>query len=72
MALQIVYAAAIHSTSCYMNDRLQVITADTDLRLARYLGMSEGFFLGLQADHDLMKRRRMIGKDLAAIEPRAA
>lgn len=30
------------------------ITADTDLRLARYFGMSEGFFLGLQADHDLI------------------
>jgi antitoxin HigA-1 len=48
------------------------VTADTDLRLARYFGMSEGFFLGLQADHDLMERRRMIGKDLAEIAPRAA
>ena len=28
------------------------ITADTDLRLARYFGVSEGFWLGLQADHD--------------------
>ncbi len=35
-------------------------SADTDLRLARYLGMSEGFFLGLQADYDLMERRRQI------------
>jgi antitoxin HigA-1 len=25
----------------------RAITADTDLRLARYFGMSEGFFLGL-------------------------
>src|SRR4051812_3471761 len=24
------------------------VTADTDLRLARYFGLSEGFFLGLQ------------------------
>lgn len=48
------------------------VTADTDLRLARYFGMSEGFFLGLQADHDLMERRREIGKDLDGIEPRAA
>src|SRR3972149_10571801 len=29
------------------------ITADTDLRLARYFGLSEGFFLGLQTDFDL-------------------
>jgi addiction module HigA family antidote len=48
------------------------VTADTDLRLARYFGMSEGFFLGLQADHDLMERKRNIGGDLAGIEPRGA
>ena len=30
------------------------ITADTDLRLARYFGMSEGFFLGLQTDYELL------------------
>ncbi len=39
----------------------RTITADTDLRLARYFGLSEGFFLGLQADHDLMEKRREIG-----------
>ncbi len=48
------------------------VTADTDLRLARYFGLSEGFFLGLQADHDLMQRRREISEDLQAIAPRAA
>lgn len=50
----------------------RAVTADTDLRLARYFGMSEGFFLGLQADFDLLERRREIGDDLKAIEPRAA
>ena len=50
----------------------RAITADTDLRLARYFGISEGFFLGLQADYDLMARRRQIGSELSAIEPRAA
>lgn len=50
----------------------RAVTADTDLRLARYFGVSEGFFLGLQADHDLMARRRKLGKDLLAIRPRAA
>ncbi len=48
------------------------ISADTDLRLARYFGISEGFFLGLQADYDLMQRRREIAEDLAQISPRAA
>jgi antitoxin HigA-1 len=48
------------------------VTADTDLRLGRYFGLSEGFFLGLPADHDLMRRRREIGGELDRIEPRAA
>jgi len=50
----------------------RAITADTDLRLARYFGMSEGFFLGLQADFDLMQRRRAIAAELAGITPRVA
>ena len=45
------------------------ITADTDLRLARYFEVSEGFWLGLQADHDLLQRRREIDADLARIAP---
>jgi antitoxin HigA-1 len=52
--------------------RKRAITADTDLRLARYFRMSEGFFLGLQADYELMQRRRQIGDKLKAIRPRAA
>ena len=50
----------------------RAITADTDLRLARYFRMSEGFFLGLQTDYELMQRRRQIGDKLKAIRPRAA
>ena len=50
----------------------RAVTADTDLRLTRYFGLTPGFFLGLQADHDLMARRREIGPDLEAIKPRAA
>jgi antitoxin HigA-1 len=50
----------------------RAVTADTDLRLARYFGMSEGFFLGLQCDYELLQRRRQIAKELKAIKPRAA
>ena len=50
----------------------RAITADTDLRLARYFKMSEGFFLGLQTDYELMERKRQIGDQLKAIRPRAA
>ena len=36
----------------------RAITTDTDLRLARYFDMSEGFFIGLQTDYELMERKR--------------
>jgi addiction module HigA family antidote len=50
----------------------RAITADTDLRLARYFGVSDGFFLGMQADFELMEQRRKIGATLEKIRPRAA
>jgi addiction module HigA family antidote len=50
----------------------RAVTADTDLRLARYFGMSEGFFLGLQHDFELMEQKRRLGDELAKIQPRAA
>ncbi|NGN42848.1 HigA family addiction module antidote protein [Mesorhizobium sp. CGMCC 1.15528] len=49
----------------------RAVTADTDLRLARYFGMSEGFFLGLQHDFELMEQKRRLGDELAKIQPRA-
>jgi addiction module HigA family antidote len=52
--------------------RKRAVTADTDLRLARYFGLADGFFLGLQAQYDLMERRRKISAQLEKIEPRAA
>lgn len=50
----------------------RAVTADTDLRLARYFGMSEGFFLRLQADYDLEEQKRKLGAALDRIVPRAA
>jgi addiction module HigA family antidote len=68
-------ARALHISPRRINEIVlgkRSISADTDLRLARYFGLSEGFFLGLQADCDLMERRRQIHSDLDAIQPRAA
>ena len=47
------------------------ITADTALRLARYFGLTDGFWLGIQADYELMERRPLIGAELARIAPHA-
>jgi addiction module HigA family antidote len=76
MALsQSALARAIHVPPRRINEIVlgkRAVTADTDLRLARYFGLSEGFFLGLQADYDLMRRRREIARELKTIAPRAA
>jgi antitoxin HigA-1 len=50
----------------------RAITADTDLRLARYYKISEGLFLGLQADYELRMQRRALGDKFDFIKPRAA
>ena len=40
------------------------ITSDTALRLARYFGTSERFWLGLQVDFDLEEARRALSDRL--------
>ncbi len=45
------------------------VTADTDLRLTRYFGLSEGFFLRLQLEFDLRMQKQMLGKKLNTIKP---
>ena len=46
--------------------------AELDLRLARYFGVSEGFFLRLQADYELLEAKRTLNGRLDRIVPRAA
>lgn len=47
----------------------RAISADTDLRLCRYFGLTEGYWLRAQAAHDLEVARRAIKKELAKIKP---
>jgi addiction module HigA family antidote len=72
---QTAVATAIHVPPRRINEIVlgkRAITADTDLRLARYFRLSEGFFLRLQTDYELAARRRQISDQLKAIRPRAA
>ena len=48
------------------------LNGDLDLRLARYFGMSEGFFLRLQDSYELMEAKRALNGALDRIVPRAA
>ncbi len=45
----------------------RAITADTALRLARYFGSSEKFWLGLQDDYDLEEASKKMGEALDQI-----
>jgi len=48
------------------------ISADTALRLSRYFGMSDGFWLNLQGHYDLEVEKDRLGETLKGIEPLAA
>jgi antitoxin HigA-1 len=48
------------------------ITADTALRLSRYFGTSERFWLNLQTRYDLEIERDRLGAALDDIRPRSA
>jgi antitoxin HigA-1 len=43
------------------------ITGDTDLRLCKFFGLSEGYFLRLQNAYDMMEAKRRISADVAKI-----
>lgn len=45
------------------------VTADTGLRLSRFFGMTEGFWIGLQADYDAAQAKAQLGKVLREIKP---
>jgi len=47
----------------------RAITADTDLRLCRYLGLSNGYWLRAQAAYDTEVTERKLAPELARITP---
>lgn len=53
-------------------DGARPMDAELDLRLTRYFRMSEGFFLRLQDQHELLAAKRAMGAELDRITPRAA
>ena len=47
----------------------RAITADTDLRLCRFFGLSNGYWLRAQVAHDTEVAERKLGKVLRKIRP---
>jgi addiction module HigA family antidote len=50
----------------------RAITADTDLRLCRFFGLSNGYWLRAQAAHDTQVAERALGAKILRIKPWAA
>jgi len=47
----------------------RTITADTDLRLCRFFGLSNGYWLRAQVEHDTEVAERKLGRALRNIRP---
>jgi addiction module HigA family antidote len=45
------------------------ISADTDLRLCKYFGLTEGYFTGLQMDFERIAAKQRIQEELRKIIP---
>ena len=44
------------------------ITADTDLRLCKFFGLTDGYFLRLQNAYDTLEAKRLIAREVAKIK----
>ncbi|MCB9987809.1 MAG: HigA family addiction module antidote protein [Rhodospirillales bacterium] len=65
-------AHSIHVPANRIHDIVRgrrAITADTDLRLCKFFGLPEGYWLRLQNAHDLRNARPEIAFDLDRIMP---
>jgi len=50
----------------------RAVTVDTGLRLSRYFGLNDGFWTGLQLDHDVALAKDALADVLAGITPHTA
>ena len=65
-------AKEIHVPTSRIQDILhdrRKITADTSLRLAKYFGVSDRYFLDMQNDIDIRELKIAIEKEIATIHP---
>jgi len=67
-------AKEIHVPAPRVNDIVlekRAISADTALRLARFFGTSEQFWMNLQSSYDVRKTKSEISRQLDKIKPRS-
>ena len=66
------FAQDIHVPAARIKDILrgsEEITADTSLRLAKFFGVSDAYFLKLQSDIDLRDAKKKLSTELSASKP---
>ncbi len=66
-------ARALHATPARINEIVRErrgITADTALRLERYFGTCQQFWLNLQANYAVQCAEDVCGREIAKIKPR--
>jgi len=69
---QYALARAVHVPPRRINEIVhgkRAVTADTDLRLCRFFGLSDGWWLRLQADYDIALAKERMAEVLREIEP---
>ena len=69
---QYALARAVHVPPRRINEIVhgkRAVTADTDLRLCRFFGLSEGWWLRLQADYDIRLAKESMSEVLSEIQP---
>ena len=54
---------------CEILSGKRAITVDTGLRLSRYFSLNDGFWTGLQLDHDAAQANKSLAKVLLNIKP---
>jgi antitoxin HigA-1 len=66
---QLAHAIGVPGNRIHAINRTRAITGDTDLRLCKFFGLSEGYFLRLQNGYDTLEAKRRIAAQLAKIKP---
>lgn len=59
---------ACQATAFTPLSRERDITADTDLRLCKFFGLTDGYFLRLQNAYDMLEARRKIAREVKRIK----
>ena len=65
---QLAQAIGVPGNRIHAANGTRDITADTDLRLCKFFGLTDGYFLRLQNAYDTLEAKRRIASEVARIK----